>query len=64
MSTLIRFSPNGQNRTPEVVDTLLRAPDDCTLYFEEGVYDFYSEGAYRGYFFPCCNKSSENSAWA
>ncbi len=55
----IVFSPNGQNRTPEVVEALRTAPDGTTLCFEPGVYDFSAEDAYRGYFSPSCNMSSD-----
>ena len=59
MSNSIYFSPNGENRTPDIVKTLLHAPDNTVVRFEKGVYDFYSDGAYKGYFFPGCNRSGE-----
>ncbi len=55
----ITFRPNGKNRTPDVVKALLHAPDNTVVRFEEGVYDFYREGTYNGYFFPGCNRSGE-----
>lgn len=59
MTNCIRFIPNGQNRTPEVVEALLHAADGTTLSFAEGTYDFFAEGAYRGYFFPGCNRNGD-----
>ena len=59
MKNSIDFSPNGKNRTPDIVKALLHAPDDTVISFEEGVYDFYTEGSYKGYFFPGCNRNGE-----
>lgn len=59
MENKVYFSPNGQNRTPDVVTALLHAKDNTTLIFENGTYDFYADGAYRGYFFPGCNRSGD-----
>ena len=56
---VIEFSPNGKNRTPDVVKSLLHATDNTVLRFEAGDYDFYADGAYSGYFFPCCNRNGE-----
>jgi len=53
------FTPNGQNRTPEVVSALLHAEDGTVLRFSAGTYDFYEEGVYEGYFSPSCNKSGD-----
>ena len=55
----IRFEPDGENRTPELVRALLHAQDGTTLSFAKGVYDFYGDGVYRGYFCPGCNRSSD-----
>ena len=55
----IRLTPNGKNRTKEVVDALLHMQSGTTLVFEKGTYDFYLDGAYRGYFFIGCNRSGE-----
>lgn len=59
MTNCIHFTPNGQNRTPDVVEALLHAADGTTLSFAEGIYDFYAEGAYKGYFFPGCNRNGD-----
>ncbi len=59
MGNTIRFIPNGQNRTPEVVRALLHAAAGTTLFFEPGTYDFFADGAYRGYFFPGCNRNGD-----
>lgn len=59
MSNCITFSPNGKNRTPDIVNALLHAPDDTVIKFDKGVYDFYCVGAFSGYFFPCCNRNGE-----
>ena len=59
MENKIFFSPNGQNRTHDVVTALLHAQDGTTLVFEDGIYDFYAEGAYHGYFFPGCNRNGD-----
>ncbi len=56
---IIHFSPNGKNRTPDVVQALLHAQDGTVLYFENGIYDFYEDGCYEGYFCPSCNRSSD-----
>ncbi len=55
----ICFQPNGENRTPEIVEALRNASDGTTLHFSPGVYDFFAEGTYRGYFSPSCNTSSD-----
>ncbi len=55
----IRFIPNGKNRTAEIVQALLQAEENTTVVFEKGVYDFYKEGTYRGYFFIGCNRCGE-----
>ena len=55
----IRFEPDGGNRTPGLVRALLHAQDGTTLSFAKGVYDFYGDGVYRGYFCPGCNRSSD-----
>ncbi len=59
MINQIDFEPNGKNRTPEVVRALLHAQDGTTLRFKKGVYDFWAEGACKGYFCPGCNRSSD-----
>lgn len=51
--------PDGKNRTPEVAEALRQAKDGDTLSFEAGRYDFWSDGAYEGYFCPSCNKSGD-----
>ena len=55
----IKLSPNGLNRTKEIVDLFLHVQDDTEVIFERGIYDFYREGSYNGYFFPCCNQNGE-----
>jgi len=55
----IRFTPNGKNRTADIVQTLLNVQNGTRLIFENGTYDFYAEGAYCGYFFIGCNRSGE-----
>ncbi len=55
----IRFIPNGKNRTAEIVEAVLQAESGTTFFFEKGVYDFYKEGAWKGYFFVCCNRNGE-----
>lgn len=59
MANCISFTPNGRNRTPDVVEALLHAADGTILSFAEGTYDFFAEGAYRGYFFPGCNRNGD-----
>ncbi|MGN0179073.1 MAG: hypothetical protein ACI4DY_06480 [Monoglobaceae bacterium] len=56
-----KFTPNGKNRTVDIVDAIMHAPKDTTLLFEKGTYDFYLDGAYRRYLFPGCNLSSEKN---
>lgn len=34
----IRFTPNGQNRTPEVVEALRQIADGTTIEFAQGIY--------------------------
>ncbi len=59
MNSAIQLIPNGTNRTPEIVELLRRLPDNSTVSFEKGVYDFFADGAYEGYFSPSCNTSSD-----
>lgn len=59
MEKQILFTPNGQNRTPEIVEALRNASDGTELIFFPGIYDFYAEGAYEGYFCPVCNRSGD-----
>jgi GNAT superfamily N-acetyltransferase len=56
---VIEFAPGGKNRTPEVVDALMRAEPGTVLRFSKGVYDFYADGAYQDIFFPACNRSGD-----
>lgn len=48
--TTLHLTPNGKNRTPEIVEALRTANDDTTLCFENGVYDFYKDGTHEDYF--------------
>ncbi len=59
MSKIIHFAPNGKNRTPDIVKALLYAEEGTSVVFEHGIYDFYADGAYRGYFFPGCNRNGD-----
>ncbi len=55
----LHFTPNGTNRTPEIMEALRSAADGTTLSFENGVYDFYKDGTYEDYFSPSCNMSCD-----
>ena len=55
----IRFTPNGQNRTPEVVEALRQIADGTTIEFAQGIYDFYMDGTYTGCFYPGCNRNGD-----
>ncbi len=55
----IFFTPNGENRTPEIVNAIRTAADGTTVFFAPGVYDFYREGSHEDYFSPSCNTSSD-----
>ena len=57
----IYFTPNGKNRTSEVVETLLQAENGTEIIFEKGTYDFYMTGTHRGYFSIGCNKLQNTS---
>jgi len=48
-----------ENSTPSVVDALRTAEDGSVILLEKGVYHFYADGCYTGYFSPVCNQSGE-----
>jgi len=59
--SVYRITPNGKNRTPELVQILLQAGEGTEIIFEQGVYDFYEVGCHRGYYFPGCNRNGEKN---
>ena len=56
---LLRRCPDRRNRTGEIVEALRTAPDGSVIRFESGIYDFFADDAFSGYFCPSCNKSSD-----
>ena len=56
---LLRRCPDRRNRTGEIVEALRTAPDGSVIRFEPGIYDFFADDAFSGYFCPSCNKSSD-----
>lgn len=55
----ILIRPQCGNITPLIAETLRKCPDDTTIRFEQGRYDFYAEGCLREYFAPACNQSGD-----
>ena len=56
---LFRPFPDRRNRTPEIVEALRTVKDGAVIRFEPGVYDFFADSAFEGYFCPSCNKSGD-----
>ena len=55
----IQFQPNGENRTGELVDAIMRAEPGSTIRFLKGRYDFDREGAFPWYLTPPCNTNGD-----
>lgn len=49
------------NMTPAVRKAVAAAKENTVINFEEGVYNFYAEGAYNGVFYPSNNASGEKT---
>ncbi|GEM_PF-6328106 len=47
---VIEIKVKSGNRTPEIVELLRNCPDDTTVRFEPGTYDFYAAGVRPAFF--------------
>lgn len=53
---------SDKNMTPAVQKALADAKENTVINFEEGIYNFYADGAYNGVFCPSNNASGEKTA--
>ena len=59
MGKTIKISNDRKNNTPYITEIFRTVEDGTTLSFENGIYNFYADGAKVEYLCPVCNKSSE-----
>lgn len=59
MGRTIKISNDRKNNTPYITEIFRTVEDGTTISFENGIYNFYADGAKVEYLCPVCNKSSE-----